>query len=251
MNSVFRVSAYRGILGFLVFILFWYGLSILLSSPVLPFPHTVFTTTADLVLTEGLLLHTIASFLRAAAALLFAVLFAFPIGLFLGRSKKADATFFPLVSILYPFPKIALLPVALLLFGLGNAAKIFLVALVLFFQFLVVFRDAAKRIDENYIFSILSIGGGKIEIFRYVFVPAMLPEFFSVLKIAAGTALAVLFFSETFFTDWGLGHFIMDAWMRISYPEMYAGILSLGILGFLEFLIIDTIEKKTCPWRFD
>jgi NitT/TauT family transport system permease protein len=63
------------------------------------------------------------------------------------------------------------------------------------------------------------------------------------------TAISVLFFTETFGTQYGMGYFIMDAWMRVNYLEMYSGIVVLSVIGLVLFISIDFVERHMCSWQ--
>ncbi|MPM90264.1 hypothetical protein SDC9_137385 [bioreactor metagenome] len=87
-----------------------------------------------------------------------------------------------------------------------------------------------------------------MDIFREILIPASLPKFLTSLRVAMATAISVLFFTETFGTQYGMGYFIMDAWMRVNYLEMYSGIIVLSLIGLILFGTIDYFEKKNCYW---
>jgi NitT/TauT family transport system permease protein len=107
-----------------------------------------------------------------------------------------------------------LLPVIVLLFGLGDISKIVLITLILFFQVLVSTRDGVRSINTKYYDSVESMGGTQADIFRHAVFPAALPHSFTAIRISTGTAISVLFFAESFATTTGLGYLIMDAWAR-------------------------------------
>ena len=79
--------------------------------------------------------------------------------------------------------------------------------------------------------------------------PAGLASVLSALRIALGTAIAILFFTEVYGTEYGLGYFVMDAWGRLDYLDMYSGILVLSAVAFLLFLMIDLLESRLLKWR--
>ncbi|MBR2522793.1 MAG: ABC transporter permease subunit, partial [Coriobacteriales bacterium] len=125
----------------------WEITALILDTPALPTPAAtvpVFFSYASEMLPDFL-----TSLYRVLASLLIGVALALPIGLALGRCPKADALFAPVLYILYPLPKIVILPILLVLLGLGGAPKIALIALTIFFQVIVVMRDAAKAIPQN------------------------------------------------------------------------------------------------------
>lgn len=226
----------------------WAGVAALMDSPVLPGPLPVLSRFVALLL-PTLLPNAAASLARVLAALAAATLLALPVGIALGRVRWVSRLFTPLVYLLYPVPKIALLPLVFLLAGVGEPARVILVWLVLFFQVLVAVRDAAATIPEGYRTSLLLLGGGRLQFLRYVLLPAILPALLTALRIGSGTALAVLFFAETFFTELGLGIFIVDGWMKASYTDMLAGIVAIGLLGLLLFTLLDLAQRSLCRWQ--
>ena len=146
-------------------------------------------------------------------------------GLILGQSPSLNRFFSPIVYITYPIPKIVFLPVILLLFGIGDTSKIFIIFIILFFQILVVVRDQAAALRPELIYSVRSLGAGRRALFRFVYLPATVPAALTALRVSIGTAVAVLFFAESFATTSGLGYYIIsDSWQRLAYPEMYAGV---------------------------
>ncbi len=226
----------------------WALLAAVLDSVVLPGPGTVLLRFAELLL-PTLLPNAAASLARVLVALATATAVALPVGVALGRIRWAGRLFTPLVYLLYPVPKIALLPLVFLLFGVGELARVVLVWLVLFFQVLVAVRDASSGIPEGYRTSLTLLGGKRPDLLRFVILPAILPALLTALRIGSGTALAVLFFAETFFTELGLGIFIVDGWMKASYADMLAGIVAIGLLGLLLFTVLDGAQRLLCRWR--
>ena len=237
-----------GLAGVAALTVVWWGLSILIPGGFLPPPDLVVVRFVVL-LGNGLALHAAASLVRIGAAMAISLATAVPAGMALGRSRRFDRAFSPLVYLLYPVPKIALLPIVMLLFGIGNGARVAIVALVLFFQVLVSTRDASRSLPEAWLLSLRSLGASRTQLIRFVLVPALMPSLLSSLRIGTGTALAVLFFSETFGTRTGLGYFVMESWMRLSYVDMFAGVLCLGLLGLLLFLAIDGLHGRLCRWE--
>ena len=226
----------------------WWLFSVLTGGVVVPDPLTVAGAFIRLLCTD-LWRHALASLVRVLAALLLSSMTALPLGIAMGRRNALDRALSPLTYVLYPVPKIALLPVAMLLFGLADSSKIAIVFLVLFFQLLVAVRDAARAIPDQYYLSLKSLGAGRLSALRFVTLPALLPQAFAALRIGLGTALAVLFFAETFGTRLGLGYFVMESWMRVAYPEMYAGIAALGMTGLALFLGLDGLQRRACRWQ--
>lgn len=241
-------TSIKYILSILIIIVFWFLAALVTKTQIIPPPASVFKSLIKLRV--ELSIHMLASLRRIVFGVGSAFIVAVPAGLMIGRFKVLDSYLAPFIYLAYPIPKIAFLPIVLLFFGLGDLAKVFLIALIVFFQILVHTRDAAKSIDQKLILSVKSLGVSKVQLFWHLILPASLPRIFTAIRISLGTAVAVLFFTETFATSEGLGFFIMDAWTRVNYSEMFAGIMALSFLGLILFLIIDFIERLVCPWIF-
>jgi NitT/TauT family transport system permease protein len=227
----------------------WQLASMLIDKPLLPTPWEVIRAFI-LELPEELGRHLLVSGWRVVASVLLAVVTAVPAGLALGLSPAADRIATPVIYLLYPIPKIVFLPVILLLLGIGNVSKVFIIALILFFQMLVVVRDEAANLRPELIASVRSLGAGRRAILGFVYLPACLPAVLTSLRVSIGTAIAVLFFAESFATTSGLGYYIIvEAWGRLAYPEMYAGVLAMSLLGLTLYFIVDGMERRLCPWQ--
>jgi NitT/TauT family transport system permease protein len=137
----------------------------------------------------------------------------------------------------------------MLFLGLGDAAKVFLIGLIVFGQLFVSARDAARAVPEALIDSVRSLGAGRAALVRHVVFPAALPSLLSALRVGLGTAIAVLFLAETFASETGLGWYIVDAWTRVDYPDMYAAIVVLSLFGLGCYLVLDAAEELLCGWR--
>lgn len=227
----------------------WYVLSLLLGSNILPDPLKVFLRGFEEAATSEFWVHVKASTLRLLAALVSAFILAVPVGLILGSNARLDRLFSPLIYLGYPIPKIVLMPVIFVLFGLGDTGKIVLLAMIIFFQLLITTRDSARKIDREIIYSMKSLGGNRFDFFLHVVWPVSLPGIFTSLRIGTGTAVAVLFFVESIATNEGLGFYIIDSWGRAEYATMFVGIISLSIIGIVMYEIFELLERKFCKWK--
>lgn len=227
----------------------WELLAQVLGKPFLPHPAVAAGRFAERFADGTLAAHTLASIRRIFLALAIAGPLAWALGLASGRSRAADALASPLVYLLHPLPKVAFLPLLMLFLGLGDASKIALMGLVVFGQLFVGARDSAKAIPPALIDTVRSLGFGRGGILRRAIFPATLPALLSSLRISLGTAIAVLFLSETFASMDGLGWYIMDAWSRVDYPDMYAAIMALSAVGLALYLALDAVEALALPWR--
>lgn len=249
MRERLYVNTFWAAVSIIILLLAWHLLALLLNREALPGPLPSFTVFFR-QLSGGLWEHFWVSGYRVAASLLISLVLAVPCGMLMGREEKVDRLAAPLIYVVYPVPKIVFLPVLMALLGLGDISKIALITLVVFFQILVPIRDASRNINPAVINSIRSLGAGKRHLYRHVVWPAVLPEMLTALRIASGTAIAVLFISETISSQEGLGYFLLDAWSRYAYRDMFAGIIALSLLGFVIYMLLDYLERRLCPWKF-
>ncbi len=246
MQGSERGSGVRGyIVSLALLITAWKVLSLAFSHPALPPPEVVLA--ALLGSADRLAVHAAFSLMRVVYALLLSFSLAFPVGI-LSREDRINKIVSPFLYLLYPIPHIVLLPLYILLFGIGDLSKVVLIATILFFQIAVTTRDAARQVSEYYVYSIMSLGASKFDIYRHVIVPASLPRIITALRISVGTAVAVLFFAESFATSTGLGYVIMDSWSRADYNTMYAAIAAMALLGFTLYIILEVVEVRVCRW---
>jgi NitT/TauT family transport system permease protein len=233
---------------FLIYAL-WYVLSLVLGSNILPDPFLVFLRGFKEIAKASFWLHVEASLLRMLAGLFFAFILAVPAGLVLGSNPKLDRLFAPLIYLGYPVPKLVLMPIIFVLFGIGDVGKIVLLTMIIFFQLLITTRDSARKISKEIVYSLKSLGATRFDFYVHVVWPISLPGIITSLRIGTGTAVAVLFFVESIATNKGLGFYIIDSWGRADYATMFVGIISLSIIGIILYEFFDLLERKLCKWK--
>ena len=239
------------ILAVLALLLIWQVLAMLLNQPILPSPLAVIGTLGDELVNGELLEHLLASLWRVGASTALAIALAAPAGLILGQSERLNSVISPMIYLLYPIPKVVLVPIILLFFGIGDLPKIVIIFLILFFQILVLVRDQAAGIRIELIQSVRSLGAGRRALFRFVYLPASVPAILTALRQSVGTAVAVLYVAELFATQKGLGYYIyLNGSTLFNYPAMYAGIVALSLMGLSLYFSVDWLERRLCAWQF-
>lgn len=246
MKAIQKIKLF--IQGFIIFNIIWYLLAIIVNMRVLPKPTDVYLNMTNLY-GEKLYIHVLISLSRVISGIGISLVLGVSIGLLMAYSKIWNKILNPLVYFTYPIPKTALLPIVMLLFGLGDTSKVIILVLILVFQIIVAVRDAVINIPKETYNPIKSLGASKLQIFIHITLPAILPELLTTLRLSIGTALSILFFTEGYGTQYGIGYYILDAWTRIDYLGMYAGIVIIGLLGFLLFILIDILEETVCKWK--
>lgn len=243
----------RGIVSYglviLVLALGWKLAALALGNALLPHPEEAGVAFIRALGSAAFWEHFGASSFRAGVAMLVSFGLGFPLGVLMGGSERADRLLSPFIFLTYPIPKIVLLPVFLLLLGLGDTAKIAMIGLILWYQILVTTRDGVKLINTKYLDSVRLLGGSRRDLILEVLIPAALPHGFTALRLGTGTSVAVLFFVESFATSSGLGYLIMDAWGRMNYPEMFTGIFGMSALGAALYELANLLEQHVCRWK--
>ena len=233
-----------------ILVVAWQILAMLVNLSILPQPLEVLRVFLR-ELRGDMLVHFAVSLWRVAAGMVLSVLVAAPAGLAIGGSKTLNRIFSPFIYLLYPIPKVVLVPVVMLFLGIGDVAKIAILFLILFFQILVLVRDQASGIAPQLIQSLRSLGAGRRALFRFVYLPASLPAILTALRQSIGTAVAVLYITELSATKYGLGYFIYyKGSTLLDYPAMYAGVIAMSLLGLGMYFSVDWLERKWCEWKF-
>ena len=235
-------------LGFIYTNLIWAFLFMIIAKPIIPNPIDVYCSFTS-IFQDRLVIHMLVSIGRILAGIAISLIIGIAIGYALTESKTWSSLLTPLVYFTYPVPKTALLPIIMLIFGLGDCSKITLIVLIIVFQVIVTVRDSIINISKEYIDCAGNLGASKTQTFYYVIIPSILPGVLTSIRLSIGTALAVLFFAEGYGTSMGLGYFILDAWSIIDYVKMFRGIIVLGLVGVSLFIIIDWLENRLLDWR--
>jgi len=243
-----KISLRMFVFGACLCIVLWAGLAYLLAMPVIPSPEQVALRLAA-KFPETISVHAGYSLMRIVLGLFAAVAVGYPVGVLMGHFPRVNRLFAPVLYMTYPVPKIALLPVVMLLFGVGETSKLLLVFLIIVFQVIVGVRDAVAAIPSETYAPLRVLGASFPQIMRHIIVPASLPKFITAVRVAMATAISVLFFTETFGTQYGIGCYIMDAWLRVNYLDMYAGIVVLSTMGLMLFILLDFAERRLCAWN--
>lgn len=154
-------------------------------------------------------------------------------GLAAGTTPAARNLLEPVVSLLFAVPKIAFFPVIVLLFGIGHASKIAIIAVSCFFPLFVAARAAVMTVNRHLVWAGRNMGAPPHVVFLRVVLPAGVPQLFAGLRIGLAHAFVVLFAAELIGSNVGLGSLIADGENADQFDLMFAGILCFAILGFL------------------
>lgn len=232
-----------------VIVLLWEVLSRIFQRSFLPGAVASITALLSLIIDGTLLPHLWASTYRIVLGTVLGLAAAIPLGLLMGRVRVVDQYLGIAFNVFYPVPKVVFLPIMIVCMGIGDAPKIFLIALVLFFQLTIVIRDGAKNISEDLSQSMRSLGASRMQYMTHLVLPACLPEIMTSVRSTFGVSTAMLFITENFASFRGLGYYITRCMDSRDYDSMYAAIIMLGLLGAGLYWGVGLVEKKVCAWK--
>jgi NitT/TauT family transport system permease protein len=200
--------------------------------------------TRDGMLTDQLLI----TLWRLVLGLLIGGVPAVLIGLAMGLYRPLRAMLDPLIAATYPIPRSALLPLIILVFGLGESSKVFMVALGTFYPIVINTAVGVTSIPRIYLDVAHNYGAKGFRLFRTVALPGALPMIMTGVRLSVGLALIMIVIAEMFGAEEGLGFMLWNSWQVFAIDTMYVGLLTIGILGYLVNLITVVAERRLVPW---
>jgi NitT/TauT family transport system permease protein len=214
-----------------------------------PAPSTIIMQLVLLARTGELELHLWASLQRLFWGFLLGGIPALLLGLAMGLYRPVRIAIDPLVAATYPVPKSAILPLVLLIFGLGEMSKVVMVALGVFYPILINTVAGVRNIQPIYLDVGRNFGATGWQVFRTIALPGALPNIMAGVKLGIGMGLILIAIAEMIGAREGIGYMIWNAWQILAVDTMYVGLMVIAILGFLFNLILDAVEQLVVPWR--
>ena len=200
----------------------------------------------------GALLDDLAiSFRRSGTAFAAAIALGIPLGLLMGQIRPVERALDPILQLFRQTSALALYPAFILLLGLGEASKVFVIFWATMFPVLLSTVGGVKEVDGRLIEMARSYGAGRLTVFRRVVLPASVPAIFVGLRLSATTALLLLIAAEMIGANKGLGFQVMNAQYNFQVPLMWAAILLLAALGLLANGLLLVLQRRLCRWAVD
>lgn len=221
----------------------------LLDERFFPAPSTIFYHLIFVSPEEGIVTDVLYSVYRIIVGYFIGCSLGIMLGVGMGLSPALRMIFYPLIIVTYPIPKIAILPLIMLIFGIGDLSKIVVVAIGSFFLVLMNTLHGVDSLAKIYhdVATVYRIKWRNF-IFRIV-IPGSLPSIFTGLKLAIGYSLVIVVAAEFSGADKGIGYLIWQSWETFSIKSMYAGIFVIGVLGFIFSYGLDLLERRMVPWK--
>jgi NitT/TauT family transport system permease protein len=231
------------LIGLIIGILIWYGLSLVIKSAILPSPFIAVYKIKELFIRKSILNDIGISFIRLFAGVILGSFFGLIVGFLLATFKKLFSLFDPWIQLLRPISPFAFLPLLILILGLGTIPVIFIIFLGTFLPMTIIIRDALRNIDKEYLDTAALFGAAGVKRAYYVELPLILPVFLSSLRVFFGVGFILVIGGEMLSTNSGLGFRLMSARYLLDFPELYALIIIIGIIGYSLDLIMRNLIK--------
>jgi ABC-type nitrate/sulfonate/bicarbonate transport system permease component len=199
--------------------------------------------------TGDLLRELMPSLGRIFGGFALAVIVAAPLGLLMGSVSMVYRLLEPITEFIRPIPSSAYIPVAILFLGIGNEMKVFVIFLACCFPILLNTYGGVRGVDQVLIDTGRTFGLSKLATARQIILPAAMPSILTGMRISLGIALIVAVVAEMITGNSGVGYFILDKQRIFRVPEMFAGIFTLGLLGFLINFVFLKLESHFLRWR--
>ncbi len=220
-----------------------------ISALTLPRPSDVLATFGELWQSGMLFKHLIPSLSRLAVGAALGVTVGICMGIAIGLFSYARAGLVPLVAAIFPIPKIALLPLFVIWFGIGEGSKYALIAFGTFTPTVVATYGAVDNVDRSLIRMGQSFGLSWLSIVRKIVLPGAMPGILSGLRISLAIAIILLVAAEMLGAQYGIGAYILEAGSLYDLERLFAGVVILSLLGVLTSAAIGWIERRLLDWR--
>ncbi|MCA0919947.1 ABC transporter permease [Pseudooceanicola nanhaiensis] len=220
-----------------------------ISSLTLPRPSDVLATLVQLYKSGQLFEHLVPSLTRLAVGASLGAIVGISVGVMIGLFSYVRAGLVPLVAAIFPIPKIALLPLFVIWFGIDESSKYALIAFGTFTPTVVATYGAVDNVDRSLIRMGQSFGLSWFSIVRKIVLPGAMPGILSGLRISLAIAIILLVAAEMLGAQHGIGAYILEAGSLYDLERLFAGVVILSLLGVITSGAIGLIERRVLGWR--
>jgi NitT/TauT family transport system permease protein len=245
-----RIEPWISLLIVLVFLTVWEVLSRSgrISALFFPAPSVIIYTLIELISDGKLAPHLVATLGRIMVGFILGAVPGLILGLTMGWSPRVKDIVDPIIAALHPMPKIAIFPLILVIFGIGDASKIAAIAVAVFFPMLINCMAGVRQINPVYFEVTKNYGANLWKTFTRVVFPGSLPLVLTGARLAINVAMVIAIAVELIAANQGLGVLIWFSWQTLRIEELYAALVVTGLLGIVINLALQWISKRLAPW---
>ena len=248
MRRLFAIPGLPPLIACLGLLAAWEAASYAFGISGLPPAHDALRELPVILADPESLLNILASIRRMLVGFVIAFAFAVPVGLMMGRSRLVAAFFNPLLMIIYPVPKAALMPVIMLWLGVGDASKTLVIFLGVSLPLIYHSYQGARAVEEKMLWSAAAMGMSAPARLLRVVLPAALPEIMVGVRTGLVLALITMVTSEMIARKQGVGDILFNALAMAQYETVYATIVIIGVLGFVIDALFERLRARLVAW---
>lgn len=220
----------------------------LISDLFFPVPSRIFITFLAMIADGELQDNLSITLIRVFSGFLLGTATGLLLGLSMGVSERLRLFIDPVIAATYPIPKLAIFPLLMIIFGIGELSKVMAIAIGCFFIIVINTMAGVRNINRVYFEVAKNYGASRFRVFSRVVIPASLPMIFTGIRLALGMSLILVVGVEFLTANKGLGAMIWYAWETFEIQKLYVGIFVCSILGILFTVVLRRIEEKAVPW---
>ena len=236
-------------------ILIWYlGVTYTSVGKLLPTPFEVverliYTCTHNIGMEYTLPMHLLISLRRVMTGFLLSIAVGVVLGVAMGRFKMIEAIFRPIYELVRPIPGIAWIPLAIVWFGIGETAKLYIIFMAGFVNIVANTYSGAKNVDESLVSAAYMLGANKVQAFFHIVIPACVPYIFAGMQVGLSICWMAVLAAEMFSAKAGIGWVIVAGQLAGDMTQIFVGVISIAIVGLLLATVMRWLEKILCQWR--
>lgn len=214
-----------------------------------PAPSTIMEASTKMISSGEIFRHLNISLVRLVLGFALGAIPGLVLGLAMGLFRWLRTILDPFIAFAYPIPKSSILPLIMLIFGLGEMTKVVTVALGVFFLVLINTVAGVRNINPIYLDAAKNFGAGRVDTIIHVAFPGALPLIFAGLKLGLGAGLILIVIAEMVGARNGLGYLIWESWQSFAVARLYVGLIVIGLLGYVTTVAMEELEKRLVPWK--
>jgi NitT/TauT family transport system permease protein len=212
-------------------------------------PSLIIQAFVPLLLSGELIYNTAVSVQRVILGFAVGAVPGIILGISMGLSPIVRSAIEPMIAATYPIPKLAIMPLILLVFGLGETSKVFTIAIGVFYLVVINTMAGVLNIDKIYLDVARNYGANRRDFYLTVALPGALPMIFAGLKLGMGMALILIVAAELSAAKAGVGWMIWRAYDMFDIEQMFVALIVLSVLGYIFSLLLDAVERWIVPWK--
>jgi NitT/TauT family transport system permease protein len=221
----------------------------IIDTRLLSSPSLILKSFMPLVVSGELLHNTLVSVQRVVLGFIAGTIPGVLLGVTMGLSPLVRSSIEPMIQATYPIPKLAIMPLILLIFGLGETSKVFTIAIGVFYLVVINAMAGVLHIDKIYLDVARNFRANRKDFYLTVAFPGALPMIFTGLKLGMGMALILVVAAEMSAAKAGVGWMIWRAYDMFAIEQMFIALMILSVLGYLFSILLDLIEHWVIPWK--